>query len=207
MYTPKHFQIADVSACHRLIADHPFGQVISVEADGVPTASHLPFHLVPDEGEAGTLYAHMARANPQWRTFGDTPVRVIFSGPHAYVSPTWYSEGPAVPTWNYLAVHCVGVAQVVESRDELEQQMADLSMAYEAGGDWRFGDLPDSYRAGMLKGIVGFSIRIDRMIGKAKLSQNKPEAETLRLAAHLEKAGRAEDAAVAALMRQAAERE
>ncbi|WP_416897548.1 MAG: FMN-binding negative transcriptional regulator [Minwuia sp.] len=180
MYTPRHFRMSDTAECHDLIRQHPFGVLVSGSADEAPSASHLPFHLEPDEGPMGTLYMHLARANPQAATLDGRPVRCVFSGAHAYVSPTWYETAPAVPTWNYLAVHCIGRAERVDDKSAMESQMAALGHDYEAESGWRFDALPQKYRDGMIKGIVGFRVPIDELFGKAKLSQNKSEADIAR---------------------------
>jgi len=205
MYTPKDFRISDTGACHDLVRQNPFGLLVCSSADGeAPSASHLPFHLDATQGQFGELQVHLARANPQSKVLDGQRVRCIFSGPHAYVSPTWGGDGPAVPTWNYLAVHCIGTAVRIGDIDELSDQMSTLSGSYEADGSWSFEALPEDYRRGMLKGIAGFRIQVEKMIGKAKLSQNKPAEQIAGQAAGLRTKGRIEDAEVAALMEGAA---
>ena len=101
MYVPKHFAVTEVAACHKVIVENSFAELVTVDPDGAPFASHLPFLLDPARGPNGTLIAHMARANPQWQHFAaGKPVLAIFRGPHAYISPAWYATHPAVPTWN-----------------------------------------------------------------------------------------------------------
>lgn len=203
MYTPDHFRIEDREQSFDIIEQNPFGMIVSPGDDGAPDASHAPFHLLREKGENGTLQFHLARANPQAKRLDGRSVRCIFAGPHAYVSPTWYAAGPAVPTWNYVAVHCLGRAVRIEDPEVLAAQMRVLSGAYEDGGPWRFDELPEKFRAGMLKGIIGFELRIDQIVGKAKLSQNRSESDIENTAAALEMTDRGEDAAVAALMRTA----
>src|SRR3954469_15609634 len=117
MYIPAAFAERDLTKLHDFIEQHSFGLLVS-QVDGLPFASHLPFLLDRTAGPHGTLIGHMARANPQWRTLAGQMALVVFSGPHAYVSPTWYEAANTVPTWNYAAVHATGRAEVVEGRDE-----------------------------------------------------------------------------------------
>jgi transcriptional regulator len=118
IYVPEDFQLDDSREIARIIGGFGFALLVTA-SDGPPQASHLPFLLDPDQGPKGTLLAHMARANPQWREFrglaerGDQAL-VAFQGPHAYISPTWYGPGEAVPTWNYVAVHAYGTPQVID---------------------------------------------------------------------------------------------
>lgn len=207
MYTPKHYEIAELSECHALVEANPFGVLVSNGADdGAPLASHLPFHLIRDVGTKGELQLHLARANPHASCLDGQRVRCIFSGAHAYVSPTWYGEGPAVPTWNYVAVHCIGVAVRTDDPEEMSGQMDALGRAYEGNEAWRYGDLPDDYRRGMLKGITGFRIRIEQLIGKAKLSQNKSDSDIASTVSGLRGTGKGMDSEVAELMEAAKKR-
>ena len=107
MYIPAAFVESDPTALHGFIEQHSFGLLVS-QLDGQPFASHLPFLLDRAAGTQGTLIGHMARANPQWRQSDGQTALVIFSGPHAYISPTWYEADQVVPTWNYAAVHAYG---------------------------------------------------------------------------------------------------
>ncbi|PJK29834.1 FMN-binding negative transcriptional regulator [Minwuia thermotolerans] len=201
MYTPAHFAVEDRAACHDIIEANEFGLLVTA-AGGAPEASHLPFVLDRGEGERGVLYAHMARANPQWRDFGEADALCIFAGPHAYVSPTWYpGDGPAVPTWNYTAVHCQGRPEIIDDAVERDRLMERLSARYEGSGPWSYGGLPEKFRSAMVKGIVPFRIPIARMEGKAKLSQNKSAADREALARGLVESGRPMEAEIAAAMR------
>ena len=119
----------------------------------------------------------MARANPQWQHFATgAEVLVIFTGPHAYISPAWYVTEPAVPTWNYTAVHAYGIPHIVTQHDRFAQMLHDLIEFYEAERPNRWhGTLPAEFRDGLMKGIVGIEIEITRLEGKFKLSQNRPQ--------------------------------
>lgn len=172
MYTPSHFQIDDLGTLHAFIQRHSFATLVSQEG-GVPQATHLPFLLNPTQN---TLISHMARANPQWRHFTTSEVLVIFTGPHAYISPAWYATQPAVPTWNYTAVHAYGIPRIVTQHDRFAQMLHELVEFYESGRPNRWnGELPPEFRDGLMKGIVGLEIQITRLEGKFKLSQNRPQ--------------------------------
>lgn len=175
MYTPAHFQVNDRDTLHAFMRRHSFATLVSQEG-GVPQATHLPFLLNPTQGEHGFLLSHMARANPQWRHFGTSEVLIIFTGPHAYISPAWYVTEPAVPTWNYTAVHAYGIPRIVTDHDRFVQMLHDLVEFYETGRPNRWhGTLPAEFRDGLMKGIVGLEIEITRIEGKFKLSQNRPK--------------------------------
>jgi transcriptional regulator len=185
MYIPKHFDIAETAACLRVIAANGFGELVTLDEAGLPFASHLPFLIDPERGANGTLIAHMARANPQWQHFADgKPTLAMFHGPHAYISPAWYAIHPAVPTWNYIAVHAYGVPRLVDAPAEVEDILRRLVDANEAanGTTWRMGGLTDQYLGSMMRAIVAFEIPIDRLEGKAKLSQNRDATDQARVA-------------------------
>lgn len=201
MYIPKHFQTQDIAQMHALMRQHSFATLVT-EHDGAPFASHLPFLLDEARGPYGTLIAHMARANPQWRDLaaGQAPL-VIFGGPHAYISPSWYAAELSVPTWNYAAVHAYGAPRIVEDRDELYAMLKRLVDTHEAGfaQPWPM-NLPQDYMDNMIRGVVGFEIAIARLEGKLKLSQNRPEEDRRRVAAALAPSADPTTAGVAELM-------
>ena len=204
MYIPKLFRETDRSVLHTLMRGNSFATLVS-QQDGVPYASHLPMLLQDDLGEQGMLIGHMARANPQWRGFvPEQEVLVIFQGPHAYVSPSWYETELSVPTWNYAVVHAYGVPQVVEDRDELYDLLKKSVQMYEAGFDepWAF-DLPGEFVDKMMRAIVGFAIPITRLEGKYKLNQNRAPEDRKRVVEVLGKQRDDLSTGVAALMRNA----
>jgi len=175
MYTPAHFQIEDRDTLNAFMRQHSFATIVSSDSN-VPQATHMPVLLNPTQGPHGTVLSHMARANPQWRHFSNTEVLVIFTGPHAYISPAWYVTEPAVPTWNYTAVHAYGIPRLVTQHDRFALMLQDLVEFYEAERPNRWhGTLPAEFRDGLMKGIVGIEIEITRLEGKFKLSQNRPQ--------------------------------
>ena len=179
MYIPAPFAETDNAVLRGLIDAYGFGILVSVDETGAPVASHIPFVLDRGSGINGTLQAHVARANPQWRGFdGGTEILCIFEGPHAYISPRWYDPANnAVPTWNYAVVHAYGVPRIIEGADEVRAQQEALVARYENTSEpWKLESQPQKYIDGMLKGIVAFDIPIARLEGKFKLNQNHPPA-------------------------------
>jgi transcriptional regulator len=203
MYIPKPFQVTDPAWCHTLMRAQSFAAMITADDAGVPFATHLPMLVDPARGPFGTLRGHVARANPHWRyVAAGRPTLVIFSGAHAYVSPSWYAAHPSVPTWNYVAVHARGTGALVEDPEQVRTLLADLVRTFERAGPaaWSFDGLPADYLAGMQRGIVAFEIPIERLEGKAKLSQNRDAVDQTRTRETLAASDDPLARAVAALM-------
>jgi len=202
MYIPNSFRENDQSLLHELMRQYNFA-ILVTQHEGAPFATHLPFLLDAERGPHGTLLAHMARANPQWRAFaGGQPALVIFQGPHAYVSPSWYEPiAPSVPTWNYATVHAYGVPKVLEEHDVLHAMLGRLVDTHEAAFErpWRM-ELSDDYLDKMTRAIVGFEIEITRLEGKFKLSQNRGANDQRHVVAALAASGDTLGVGVAELM-------
>jgi transcriptional regulator len=201
MYVPPHFAESDPAKLHAFIEANSFGLLVSQVA-GVPFATHLPFLFDRTAGPHGTLLGHMARANPHWRELAGQPALAVFSGPHAYVSPTWYEVENVVPTWNYVAVHATGRAAVVEDRSALLDILQRSVAFYEAAlpRPWTF-DGSSAFAARMVGHIVGFRIEVERLEGKWKLNQNHPAGRRKKVADTLHERGGDDARAVAELMR------
>lgn len=183
MYVPPAFRQTDLPALHREIGNCRLATLVSHGQNGLQ-ASHLPLLLRPDEGRYGTLYGHLARANPHWQVLAEgTEALVMFNGPDAYVSPSWYpakaEHGKVVPTWNYIAVHAYGRAEVFDDAERLRSLLAGLTERHEGPRPqpWAVDDAPQDYIAGMLRAVVGFALPIERLEGKWKLGQNRSEAD------------------------------
>ncbi len=179
MYVPPAFEQSDLAACHGLIEANGFGTLVSAPAGtAAPEATHLPFLLDRTRGPKGMLTGHMARANPNRELLGAEAL-VIFQGPHAYVSPSWYEDAPAVPTWNYLAVHAYGTPEIIDDPAAVRAVLARLVALHEAapGAPWKLDSLPCDFVDDMVRGIVAFEIPIARLEGKWKLSQNRSVAD------------------------------
>ncbi len=204
MYVPKHFAEPGMEACHGFIREYGFGLLIGV-IDGAPFATHLPFLLDESRGPKGTLMAHMARANPHWRGFAaGGGSLVIFQGPHAYVSPSWYAaRDKVVPTWNYAAVHAYGTPRIDEDEGASRAHLERLVAAQEAGRDpqWRLDSQPEEFVEAMVKGVVAFELPIDTLEGKWKMSQNRAPEDRESAAAALAESDDPLARAVAAMMK------
>jgi len=176
MYSPDQFKVHDPATLAAFMRRHSFATIVTHDGE-LPHATHMPVLLREGEGPHGTLVSHMARANPQWRHFEEgREALVIFQGPHAYVSPAWYTTTPAVPTWNYTAVHAYGIPRIVTNHERFARMLHELVEFYEAPRAERWdGEMPEEYRDRMMKGIVGVEFEITRLEGKFKLSQNRPQ--------------------------------
>jgi len=184
MYQPTHDKLREdrLEAQHALIRAHPFGAMVTVGPEGL-VANHFPFVVHPEVSPLGTLRAHMARANGQWKDLdGSQEALLIFQGPYAYITPSWYpakaETGKVVPTWNYAIVHAYGRPRVVHDPEWLLRHVSELSDVNEASRavPWSVADAPEEFVAAQLKAIVGIEIEITRIEGKWKTSQNQPEA-------------------------------
>ncbi len=174
LYIPPAFEESDRHKLHRFIEANSFGLLVSVH-EGVPFATHLPMLLEANVGSNGHLFGHFAKANPQWRDADEKNVLAIFSGPHAYVSPSIYESENVVPTWNYVAVHVYGTLRYVDDVDSLSEILTKSVQVYEQHrqAPWVL-DTSTAYFQKMVRSIIGFRIEIARLEGKWKLSQNQP---------------------------------
>jgi transcriptional regulator len=194
MYIPAAFRETRLEVLHALIREHSFASLVSL-VDGRLCATHLPLLLDPKRGPNGALRGHMARANPHWRSFGrGEEALVIFQGPHAYISPNWYGAGPAVPTWNYSAVHAYGTPVVVGNASDVRALLDDTVGTFESPlpEPWSTARAGDDYISRLAEGIVAFEMPITRLEGKRKLSQNRPsdvESAAAGLRAHGDASG------------------
>lgn len=201
MYLPHHFQQSDLPTLHEHIERHGFGLLVSPSEQG-PQASHLPLLLDRTAGHYGQIVGHMARANEQWRQAEGAVVLAAFSGPHAYISPSWYEAENVVPTWNYTAVHAQGRFQAIHEAAELTEIVRAYVNHYERPmpRPWQLEE--GEFLQRMTRQIVGFRIPIERLEGKWKLSQNHPRPRREKVIRALEAAGTEDSLAIATLMRQ-----
>lgn len=213
MYIPPAFRLEDRAAALEVMRGHPFALLVVATARGAVEITHLPV-LVDGDGDAVVLRGHVSKGNPAAALIAGSaaadPVRatVVFGGPQAYVSPDWYQAENQVPTWNYLAVHASGPLAHVAEPAEVERLLADLSAVHEAPlapkRPWTLGKMAPGTVERMMKGITAFSLAVERLEAKAKLSQNKGEADRGGVVAALEALAVPEAAATAAWMRRLA---
>ena len=174
--------------------------VLVTGTGGALHASHLPV-TVHDDGKQLVIDMHMAKNNPQWKEFFDDEVLVIFTGPHAYVSPRWYEEQERVPTWNYAAVHAYGVPSIVGEEEKKRASQRRLIESLDPQWLPKFDALRREYVEQMLNGIVNFSIAVTRLEARWKLSQNRGRREMELIAAALDNSPDSAARALAALHR------
>lgn len=205
MYLPAQFEETRSEVLRELMREHPFATLVGHGKDGL-AANHLPLHLAAETGPFGALQGHVARANPLWQEFADKDVLVIFHGPQAYVTPSWYEtkrlHGKAVPTWNYAVVHARGRLRAIDDPAWLRLQLETLVARHEAdfAEPWQITDAPPDYIDKMLGAIVGIEIIITELKGKWKISQNQPPANRVGVVAGLRQQGAADARAMAELV-------
>lgn len=206
MYNPKAFAVEELPQLQQMMGDCRLAVLVTHGEHGLQ-ASHLPLLLDTQQGPNGSLYGHMARANPQWRDLeAGAEALVIFAGAEAYVSPGLYpskaEHGKVVPTWNYVAVHAYGSAEVFSDAHRLRNLVGALTDRHEGGREqpWKIDDAPAEYIDSMLKAIVGFALPIQRLEGKHKLSQNRSPADVAGVRNGLAASPDPQDRALAHLM-------
>jgi transcriptional regulator len=202
VYTPASFRVDDLPTLHSFMEQNSFAMLCS-STNGELEASHLPLLLDRNVAPHGRLVGHMARPNSQWKRAAGSQVMAIFSGPHAYISPTWYESNETVPTWNYAAVHAYGILRLVEDESRLREIVRRTVDVYERSmpRPWSMDVVPSQHVSKLLLGIVGFEFDIDRIEGKWKLNQNHPVERREKVIRALGVTGRPDDAAVAEMMR------
>jgi transcriptional regulator len=199
MYSPSYNRLEDRAELLEFMRANSFVLLVT-GTGGTLHASHLPV-TVHEHGQEIRLDMHMARNNPQWKEFFDEEVMVVFSGPHAYVSPRWYEEQERVPTWNYAAVHAHGIPKLIEDRAAKHASQRRLISMLDPQWLPKFDALRRDYVEQMLAGIVNFEIAVTRLETRWKLSQNRSRREQELIAIALEKSRDSGERALAALTR------
>jgi len=206
MYIPPAFREDDLPTLQHWMRRARLATFVTATEQGL-MGTPLPLFLAPEEGPLGTLYGHLARANPQWKLPPLGEAMAVFMGPEAYVSPSWYrskqEHGRVVPTWNYVAVHAYGTAEFFEDPDRLLAVVSRLTDLQERSRaePWAVTDAPADFIGAQLRGIVGLRLPIARIEGKRKMSQNRSPEDRAGVAAGLAASEHAADREVAALMR------
>jgi transcriptional regulator len=178
MYRQAAFQEDDVDKLFAFMKANSFATLVSI-VKGIPCASHIPLVVIMQE-DTIKLIGHLAKQNSQWQSFETSESLAIFTGAHAYISPSLYEKHESVPTWNYIAVHAYGVPTIITLKEsaELMNKMIDGTInTYEVDYLSHWHGLSDSFRDGMMNGIVGFEMTVTRLEGQYKLSQNRSQVE------------------------------
>lgn len=207
MYVPAHFREDRVSVLHEAMLATRLATLVTAGSEGIE-ASHIPIILDPEPTPLGTIRGHIARANGQWkRADPSVPALIIFLGPDAYVSPSWYAtkqtDGKVVPTWNYLTVHGYGTVDFFQDADRLLDLVTKLTDRHETrrAEPWAVSDAPPDYIQAHLKGIIGFELPIARLEGKWKMSQNRSAEDRAGVIGGLSAEGGDAEAVVAEIMK------
>ncbi len=205
MYIPPAFKLAELPDVHRAMREARSATLVTATAEGL-IGTPLPMLVEGSEGQYGTLYAHLARANPQWTLSPNSEAMAIFSGPEAYVTPSWYATKQethrVVPTWNYVAVHAYGQVEFFDDADRLLDVVSRLTRLHEEARPepWAVTDAPADFIRSQLRGIVGLRIPITRLDAKRKMSQNRSAVDRTGVIEGLSQSDRPEDRHVASLI-------
>jgi transcriptional regulator len=205
MYIPPAFRFEDLVDIHRAMREARSATLVTATEEGL-VGTLVPTLLEESEGANGTLYAHVARANSQWKLAPTCEAMVIFSGPEAYVTPSWYptkqETHKVVPTWNYIAIHAYGPVEFFDDTDRLLDVVTRLTNLHEQSRPerWAVTDAPADFIKSQLKGIVGLRIPITKLDGKRKMSQNRNAADRAGVIEALSRSDRPQDRVIASLI-------
>lgn len=207
MYNPPLFRTDDRDTITEMIRNTGLATLVSNGPNGVPEISHLPLIYDAQDGPLGTLYGHFARANQHWKAIAVAgKATAIFAGPDAYVSPNWYPTKQQhhrhVPTWNYEVVHATGAVEVFDDPARLRDVVTRLTKRHEGhrANPWTVEQAPEDYLASQFRAIVGFVLRVERLDGKRKLSQNRAPEDRAGVREALAASSDPADRAIAARM-------
>ena len=201
MYIPEFNRQEDRATILAFMRANPFAILVS-NVDGVPFATHLPL-LIDEAGDQIVVQGHMARANAHWKSMkeGEESL-IIFHGPHAYISPSLYENRESVPTWNYAAVHVYGEPTLFTDEESLRATLHRMIDTFESSYMTQWSELSEQYQSRMMKHIVGFNIKVKKLEGKFKLSQNRTKGEQARVIQSLNQSQDSNIEGVAQLMQQ-----
>ncbi|WP_309104560.1 FMN-binding negative transcriptional regulator [Microbacterium sp.] len=198
------FALADVAEMRRVIDANPWATIVSDGPEGL-VASHYAV-LLDEERDDLTIVAHVGRPDDLVHGLGERELLVMLQGPHGYISPGWYGDVAAVPTWNYTAVHLAGIPEILSDEENLD--VLDRMVARFEGrlpdprGMWERPN-DEAFVTRLAAGTVGFRLTPTRVAGKRKLSQNRSADVIESVITELSSDGPYANAALAAEMRRA----
>lgn len=204
MHIPKLYREEDSELIVKFLKQNNFPALVTFDGEK-PIATHLPVEITQTETGGLTIYSHMSKANPQWKSFGGQEVLLIFQGAHTYISPRWYNH-VNVPTWNYMMVHVYGKVRIVEG-DELYSLLGRLVRQHEVDSNYRLESLPQDFVKKEMNGTVGFVVDVTRMDAGYKLSQNRNDEDHANIIRELEGRGDLNSMEVAEEMRKRKKRD
>ena len=199
MYIPSFNQFPNLQEAISFMQRYSFATIVTVK-DSIPSATHLPFIVKEIDGKV-VISSHFAKANPQATEIINNRALVIFTEPHAYISPKNYEKETNVPTWNYLAVHAYGNCLLLDGEENKAALLKETINYYEADYLKQYESLPDDYKQKMMKGIVAFQIVVDDLQAKKKLSQNRTEKEQENIIEDLSRSVNNNEKEIAAYMK------
>ena len=199
MHIPKNYREEDYAKVVAFLKENGFPVLVSYDGNGL-TATHLPVEVIENPNGSLTILGHMSRANPQWKSFGEQEVLLIFQGPHTYISPRWYNH-VNVPTWNYINVHVYGNIRMLAG-EELKSLLGDLVGKHEVHTGYSLDGLPADYVEKEMRGVAGFALEVTRLDAASKLSQNRDDESYASIISHLEERGDDASAEIAKEMKE-----
>jgi transcriptional regulator len=186
MHIPKYYREEDRKKIVEFLRSNGFPALVSQDGENL-LATHLPVEVVENADGSLTILGHMSRANPQWKSFGDQEVLLIFQGAHTYISPRWYNH-VNVPTWNYINIHVYGKVCMLEG-EELRSLLSELIAKHETGTGYSMDGLPADFVEKEMRGVAGFALEVTRLDAASKLSQNRDDESYASIISHLEARG------------------
>jgi transcriptional regulator len=199
LYIPTLYREEDREKILAFLKQNNFPAIVSFDGEK-PIATHAPVEVAEDENGKVTIYAHISRANPQWKTFGEQEILLIFQGAHTYISPRWYNH-VNVPTWNYMMIHVYGNVRLLQG-DELFALFSRLVHNHETNTQYCLESLPQDFVQKEMKGTVGFAIDVTRIEAGYKLSQNRNDEDHENIVRELDKRKDEDSVKVAGAMRE-----
>ena len=198
MHIPKYYREEDRQKILAFLKQNNFPAIVSFDGQR-PIATHTPVEVVEHENGKVIIYAHISRANPQWKTFDNQEILLIFQGAHTYISPRWYNH-VNVPTWNYMMIHVYGTVRLLPD-DEVYTLLSRLVYSHEANTSYSLEGLPQDFVHKEMRGVVGFAVEVTRLDAGYKLSQNRSDEDHGNIVQELDKRGDIDSMKVASAMR------